>query len=549
MSQSEFVGAPYEETEQFWIDHAISPEVRTARRYDRWAPTPNGLALIEEVYAGLDKKHQIGEALAIAKQSRGWIIRRHRPARIDVPPIYPELRPHVPVVTKPPTKHWHGDGEPPAGLHKNSILRGKPKQAHLWKKMSKDDREAGRSAPPRDVVEHEFKNQSTGLMIGRHSGTNTEAAHYHQEDAKYTFIPNGYHDVDWAHTHERRLVEQFDDGLTRYRRWEGYKDETRRNKHVEKWHAEPKKKEKLKRGPVGDTDERHTHLWHTKNREESIAMRIDVNPLAENLLQRSDVAFFVIEGCLKADAILTAGAAVFSVPSVTLWDADELETFAKEYLKGKTVVIVPDADWAKNPAVVTQALLCQSRLHQFGLGVTTYVAAPPVDPVTEKPLAGKGVDDFLSLPHLDKGEQVGGGTLADLEILEWEVPSDEVLSRFVLQRSQSSDVRPFRRDVAVLRELSKHAGDTGELWCSIPKLASILRTDRKRVARAVAALAALGALTADDYNKLQVGEGHGGYGIGWRDTPTLTLVEEMRSKQLPRRKLGAVPALLRARSA
>ena len=73
--------------------------------------------------------------------------------------------------------------------------------------------------------------------------------------------------------------------------------------------------------------------------------RIDVHPLALSSLHKAPVVYFVIEGCLKADAVLANGGAVFSVPSVSLWDCHELWRFAADYLFDKTVVIVPDGDW------------------------------------------------------------------------------------------------------------------------------------------------------------------------------------------------------------
>jgi hypothetical protein len=104
--------------------------------------------------------------------------------------------------------------------------------------------------------------------------------------------------------------------------------------------------------------------------------RIDVHPWAMRFLPRARRVFFVLEGTLKNDAVLSAGEAVFSVPSVTLWDPRELGRFAQRYLQNKVVFIVPDADWHMNPAVYRQALLVRSCIRRQG--VEAHVAAPPI---------------------------------------------------------------------------------------------------------------------------------------------------------------------------
>jgi len=111
----------------------------------------------------------------------------------------------------------------------------------------------------------------------------------------------------------------------------------------------------------------HEHTRKAKDREHGIARRLDVHPDAVPLLLSAGRVFFVIEGCIKADAVLSRGEAVFSVPSVTLWKAPELEAFAERYLKEKTVFIVADADAVMKPEVMTQAKLCRSFLHRRGV--------------------------------------------------------------------------------------------------------------------------------------------------------------------------------------
>jgi hypothetical protein len=89
---------------------------------------------------------------------------------------------------------------------------------------------------------------------------------------------------------------------------------------------------------------------------ESETTRIDANPLALGLLMHAERIYFGIEGCIKADAMLSAilesgdRATVVSVPSVTLWPKDagyydgDLRTLAR-LAADREVAIVVDSDW------------------------------------------------------------------------------------------------------------------------------------------------------------------------------------------------------------
>jgi hypothetical protein len=138
-----------------------------------------------------------------------------------------------------------------------------------------------------------------------------------------------------------------------------------RERHLAKWH------------PDGNVEHLHSHRRAAKYvlPPGPHGKRLDV-PDTERI-RRAETVFFVIEGSLKTDAIRSQGEAAFGVPSVTLWDAPELDAFIGAMdLKSKTlVVIVPDADWCNNPLVVTQAILAREHLRRWG--VRAIVAAPP----------------------------------------------------------------------------------------------------------------------------------------------------------------------------
>lgn len=148
--------------------------------------------------------------------------------------------------------------------------------------------------------------------------------------------------------------------------------------------------------------------------------RIDLHPWALERLPESEIVFFGLEGTPKNDSMLTEileydlPCSVFSVPSVTLWDGRELAEFADKYLRGKTVLVVPDGDWFENPQVERHALKARSYLRRLGLGIDAYVCAPPYDTVDK----WKGVDDFLGSGHNDLEEL---HTLDDLELVGREV--------------------------------------------------------------------------------------------------------------------------------
>jgi hypothetical protein len=188
--------------------------------------------------------------------------------------------------------------------------------------------------------------------------------------------------------------------------------------------------------------------------------RIDLHPLALDRIKQASRVFFALEGCPKNDAIVSAGEAVFSVPSVTLWNPREVGLFAREYLPGKLVIVVPDADWYDNPQVDRQALLVRTCLRTEG--VQAEIAAPPVEegvPQCEcKPVGRittettcdmcggylKGGDDWLG----------AGGTLDSLTVQLRDAPLDRIYAWARTVTGLRLD--RIRRAVRALEGLSLH---------------------------------------------------------------------------------------------
>jgi predicted nucleic acid-binding Zn ribbon protein len=125
------------------------------------------------------------------------------------------------------------------------------------------------------------------------------------------------------------------------------------------------------------------------------AKGIDVHPDAKRLIQKrkpTPAVFLCLEGCLKADAVLSAGHAACSVLGVTMWnDEEHLRRIASALrYEGRPVFVVTDSDWRTNPDVAREAVKCVRALRTRN--VNAWHVAPPSLPAMDK----TGVDDFLA---------------------------------------------------------------------------------------------------------------------------------------------------------
>jgi hypothetical protein len=179
--------------------------------------------------------------------------------------------------------------------------------------------------------------------------------------------------------------------LLRQHVWEPDRQETLR--HIAKHHGGVNTSEVHRHGKG---DGKYVFLPGAKE------ARIDLHPFARALLPTARRVFFVLEGALKNDAVLSAGETVFSVPSVTLWRRrtevvpSELIAFARQHLGDKMVFVIPDADWAENDAVRWQAHLVREYLREVLGDTAVHIAAPPLS--FFKDTREKGVDDWLGTP-------------------------------------------------------------------------------------------------------------------------------------------------------
>jgi hypothetical protein len=283
----------------------------------------------------------------------------------------------------------------------------------------------------------------------------------------------------------------------------------------------PRERHIAKKHPDGNVQGVHLHHPSAKYAIPPGAhgKRLDV-PLPDRIV-RADRVFFVIEGSVKTDAILSTGEAAFGVPSVTLWDAPELNAFiAAMHLRDRQVVIVPDADWANNPDVITQAMLLRTYLRDRH--VEAVVAAPPLE---DGQVTLKGVDDFLA----------DGRSLEELSVLEREPAANLgawgalYLNRWdgYRQTSQTSN------GMTALAKLSLHADRNGQLYKNLAAVARILGRGRNRVRSTLEDLERAemieveGGLEAGfQYEDKQTGSRHN---YDWDDRPLITIAGRYRA--------------------
>lgn len=452
----------------FFTGRGIADAIWRSRPYLWWGQSTADPA--RDPFAGTTPA-QRAFVTRITSQSPGWVITRHAPPMSEpLPPIFPELRPISPVKTQGPRVHWHGDGEPPADL--------KP-----WSKMP-GDRTTWSSHIDRDKATDD------------HRGFNTELLHSHQAIAKYVFATSPKIDGAYVHDHE-----------TSWKRTAAAARPERRQGHVDKHHAGIDQ--------VGP----HTHQYRAPDPEApAMARRLDVHPLGVEKLASDEVVFLALEGCIKADAILSAGGAVFSVPSVSLWDAAELQSFVTEHLRDKVVIVVPDSDWHTNAQVINQAKMCGIRLRRLGV-MATHVAAPPM---TYNGRPTKGADDFLA----------AGGTLGELVVIDFVAAPGlaTFIDSFGFRRDRA------RRDEDVLRDLAAYTGPDGVFSAPLRTLARVIGVNAMKVSRAVADLATIGAVTVEGDLTTRRGFPFSRE-LDWKHRPTITLAPGLRSMPRPPQNL------------
>ncbi len=298
-----------------------------------------------------------------------------------------------------------------------------------------------------------------------------------------------------------------------------------------------------------ELDEEHDHTFKVKE-DWNHAARIDVNPLALDLLEKSPpVVYFGIEGSFKGAAMISAvlrtneNASVISVPAVGMWECPELEYFVQRYLMNCTIVIVPDGDWINKKAVIHQARCLQGRL--LGLGCKrVLIASTPLlrnedgsilvndkgkfemtkawDEDKQKFEKLKGVDDYLGL---------GKGLLCNLDCVSNDPPEKELVYKFL---SGKSNVGTMTK---VITKLALMADREGCVQVGCRTMANIMGVSFKSVQNYLHLLESHGAIKI--HGNLETKKGL--FGVDWDgDKPRIEIVPGLRATEQPIRPLGEV---------
>jgi hypothetical protein len=324
--------------EEKGIDPAVW-EARGCRRYERGDPS------IKEEFREFLPSSRWGTVTRIVNQSAGWYMPKHPPP--GFPPIPSQLRPDKPVITDPQTT-WQYHGPELDGVSS-------------WKDVRKIFGEDGRPVYPPEAGP---KLAGRPLPMKR-------------EEPDGTWVFTGC--LLWGAAAESHVNAVPKDG-------EGdYDPVTGLGAH---------------NGVPVDFVHKHApsaakYLMLGKS------SRIDMHPVALERLPQAKVVFLVMEGTPKTDSILSTGACAIGIPSVTCWDDREFHRFAGDFLPGKTVLVVPDADWSVNWQVERQALKIRTLLRRRRKGIEAHVCAPPTKDETGPDNYCKGPDDHLAVKPPD----------------------------------------------------------------------------------------------------------------------------------------------------
>jgi hypothetical protein len=375
-----------ESEDRFRKEHGI--------REDVWRERPHIPYELDEVSAVMVPETHFEELLPATKATiEDWVGRasgiamaRHPvPLSYKLPDIAAELRPDWSIWAKEPSWHDH-DEFGPRTREFHEARRRTTRAAILKGGFRYGSVDVG------DRLVHLSEVYGWGddhFELDQGDRSRVEERHFHVHPAKYVFAPKPKIKKDELyepHVHAKWWPE-FEGKPSWWAALGAYTLPKGERRRIERAYYHLRAHEQQVLAPQPAWDEEHTHTLKVTYKDDTnplTRLRLDMHPLAVPLLEEARDVYFVIEGCLKADAVLSTvldtgePSTVFSVPSVTLWQAEELEDFARERLQGKRVVIVPDSDWVENDAVRTQAFRLQEVLR--GWGTDACVAAPTPEP-------------------------------------------------------------------------------------------------------------------------------------------------------------------------
>jgi hypothetical protein len=494
---------------QFRDEHAISRDIWEERPFERYFRDRTEAKRIKRLYDGSGlRPGQLGDITKIVMNDRkdaegkpcegGFVIHRRAPRGLELEPVYPQLRPDVPVAREW-ISHSHAD-EPPPEWPRHLGTDNPIPAFRIYLKPAE-----GWGLSVRRHIDRGKDGRKAHADENLHRGANCQELHSHLVLAKYVFPSTPLKEISGNHRHAD--IDDLEALLA----------------HVEKQH----KNDDAQSFP----DIYALHAWSkdVKDRDKPLAMRLDVEPRFYELLSKSNVVGFGIEGSVKGSALTSAGWPTVTVPSVGMWLARELDGAACRYLIGKVVVIVPDNDWYANPAVVAQAFLCRTYLRRR-LNIWALIAAPPADMFENGNLVKVGVDDYLAC----------GGDLLEMDVIDRD--ADIELYREWIAARLPRKSRARRRDwietlAVALEGFALHASSEGQVELPYATLATVMGLHEKQVERAARDLLECEALTSNIDVTVRrgiytpYGNGRGRYdplGLEFAHRPTFTVAAELR---------------------
>ena len=248
-------------------------------------------------------------------------------------------------------------------------------------------------------------------------------------------------------------------------------------------------------------DREHPHVRMEPVNLPSTEKRFDVHPWTIERLDTRDFrrVFFSIEGTPKNDSLVTRGEVAFNCPSVTLWRAPELADFAREYLQGVPVYVIPDSDWASNASVSFQAFECREELRRLGVDAHVAAATPTCGAICDhegqqRKDHKRGVDDFLG-----ERDEHGSPQFTPDDLIVLDRHPSEAFRAWAIQYFKETSPKLYDTDVSIMRWMALHATREGEVKRPIGTIATYAVQDDHRaestVYEATKRLIRAGALT------------------------------------------------------
>jgi hypothetical protein len=404
--------------------------------------------------------------------------------------ILGEMRPEWPIWTgKLPTVHMHNEYTEREREH--HVNRRKMKAAAVRKGCT--------------PAEYERIAAKDGFDItggGDHFGRDTDRLHVHVKIAKYLFQENAREtreDPDGPHAHTdyktaeglRRHLDSAQHQKERRQSWQERAESIRARgfdpagldpgaKYRKLVYVTPQLNDAgrlMYQDGLPAEDEEHPHYITVDSTR--YAQRLSIHPWSLKTLDSADRILFCLEGCLKEAAAVVAGEVTFSCPSVSLWDAPELEEFAANHLRGKTVWVVCDSDWERDEddSVIRMALLARDALRRYG-AYAEIAAPPPGRRNCEHKDRKHGVDDHLGLLLCGRG---------DVDDLIWvDREAGWNLADWLAVNPPQGRKRRWdgvERDNIVLRWIATHAAKNGTTRVALSTVAQNVKGELEDIRR------------------------------------------------------------------